>query len=100
LGLVYTPNTDTLRRSAAVELCNRLLAAGAVVRAFDPAIKRLPDELSAVSLVSSAADALSGADAAVICTRWPQFRSLDWPAILPTMRGRVSWTQTVFWKRN
>ena len=89
LGLIYTPNTDTLRRSTAVELCHQLLAAGAVVRAFDPAIKQLPDELSPVSLVSSAADALSGADAAVICTRWPQFRSLDWPTILPTMRGRV-----------
>ncbi len=89
LGLVYTPNTDTLRRSAAVELCHRLLAAGAAIRAFDPAIKQLPAELSAILLVSGAAEALSGADAAVVCTGWPQFRSLDWPAILPGMRGRV-----------
>ncbi len=89
LGLVYTPNTDTLRRSAAVELCNRLLTAGAAVRAFDPAIQQLPAELSAVSLAPNAGDALSGADAAVVCTGWPQFRTLDWPAILPGMRGRV-----------
>jgi UDPglucose 6-dehydrogenase len=89
LGLVYTPNTDTLRRSAAVELCNHLLTAGAAVRAFDPAIKQLPAELAAVSLASSVADAFRGADAAVVCTGWPQFRSLDWPAILPRMRGRV-----------
>ncbi len=89
LGLVYTPNTDTLRRSAAVELCAQLLAAGAAVRAFDPSIKQLPPELAAVSLASSAADALSGAVAAVVYTGWPQFRLLDWPAILPNMRGRV-----------
>ena len=31
LGLTYTTNTDTLRRSAAVELCRQLLAAGARV---------------------------------------------------------------------
>jgi UDPglucose 6-dehydrogenase len=89
LGLVYTPNTDTLRRSAAVELCGQLLGAGAVVRAIDPAVKSLPTELSAVSLAPGAAEALSGADAAVVCTEWPQFRALDWAAILPKMRTRV-----------
>jgi UDPglucose 6-dehydrogenase len=89
LGLVYTPNTDTLRRSAAVELCIKLLAAGAAVRAFDPAIKHLPAGLTAISMTSSAADALRGAVAAVVCTGWPQFRSLDWPAILPNMRERI-----------
>jgi len=72
-----------------VELCTKLLAAGAAVRAFDPSIKELPAELAAVSLASSAADALSGAVAAVVYTGWPQFRLLDWPAILPNMRGRV-----------
>src|SRR6185436_10712770 len=34
LGLVYTPDTDTLRRSAAIELCQQLLDAGARVQAF------------------------------------------------------------------
>jgi UDPglucose 6-dehydrogenase len=32
---------------------------------------------------------LGGADAAVVCTEWPQFHALDWPAILPKMRSRV-----------
>ena len=39
LGLTYTTNTDTLRRSAAVELCQQLLDAGANVSAFDPVVK-------------------------------------------------------------
>lgn len=89
LGLVYTPNTDTLRRSAAVELCKQLVAAGAVVRAFDPAIKQLPAELDAVSLVMDAAAAVDGADAAVICTEWPQFRAVNWATALPKMRLRL-----------
>ncbi len=86
LGLTYTPNTDTLRRSAAVELCQQLLAAGAVVSAFDPAVKKLPPELSAVNLADSPATALAGAEAAVVCAEWPEFRQAAWPDLLRGMR--------------
>jgi len=86
LGLVYTPNTDTLRRSAAVELCQQLLAAGARVQAFDPALNSLPPELVAITLTADIAKALQQADAAVICTEWPQFRDANWVAILPLLR--------------
>ena len=89
LGLTYTTNTDTLRRSAAVALCRQLLDAGAKVAAFDPAVKNLPAELSAVSLAGDVAGVLKGADAAVICTEWPQFRQADWGSIVPQMRRRV-----------
>jgi len=86
LGLVYTPNTDTLRRSAAVELCRKLLEAGAMVNAFDPAIRELPPELSGVRLAANLAAALAGVDAAVLCTEWPQFRQAPWPELLRSMR--------------
>ncbi|HMP81179.1 MAG TPA: nucleotide sugar dehydrogenase [Verrucomicrobiota bacterium] len=89
LGLVYTPNTDTLRRSAAVELCKQLVASGATVRAFDPAIKLLPAELSAVSLATDVASAINGADAVVVCTEWPQFRTVNWTAALAGMRSCI-----------
>ena len=89
LGLTYTTNTDTLRRSAAVELCQKLLEAGAKVAAFDPAVKILPKELSAASLAADVAGALKNVDAAVICTEWPQFRQADWPKIVPAMKQPV-----------
>jgi UDPglucose 6-dehydrogenase len=89
LGLTYTVNTDTLRRSAAVELCRDLLAAGAEVRAFDPTVKRLPAELAPVRLAAQVADAVKGADAAVVCTEWPEFRGADWAKIAPAMRQRI-----------
>jgi UDPglucose 6-dehydrogenase len=89
LGLTYTTNTNTLRRSAAVELCKQLLAAGATVSAFDPAVKSLPNELSSVFLGNDVARALKGADAAVVCTEWPQFRQADWPKIVAQMRKKV-----------
>ena len=89
LGLTYTPNTDTLRRSAAVELCRQLLDAGASVSAFDPAIPQLPPELSFVALAKDIATALAGADAVAVCTEWPQFRQADWAKIIPQMRTPV-----------
>jgi len=89
LGLTYTTNTDTLRRSAAVELCEKLLDAGANVSAFDPAVKQLPAELGNIRLATEIAGALKGADAAVVCTEWPQFRQAAWPQLAPAMRQRV-----------
>ena len=89
LGLTYTANTDTLRRSAAVELCQQLLKTGAKVAAIDPAVKILPQELSEASLAADIAAALDGADAAVVCTEWPQFRQADWAEIVRAMKQPV-----------
>lgn len=89
LGLVYTTNTDTLRRSAAVELCQQLIDAGATVVAHDPVVKSLPEELRAVTLAPDLAAAVSGADAAAVCTEWPQFRRADWVKLVPQMRQAV-----------
>jgi UDPglucose 6-dehydrogenase len=89
LGLTYTTNTDTLRRSAAVELCQKLLDAGANVSAFDPAVKNLPTELKSVSLAADIPSALNGAEAVAVCTEWPQFRQADWAKIIPQLRQPV-----------
>jgi UDPglucose 6-dehydrogenase len=86
LGLVYTPNTDTLRRSSAVELCQQLVAAGVRVQAFDPAIKTSPPELDGITLAGGIDAALAQADAAVVCTEWPQFREVSWPQVIRLMR--------------
>ena len=82
LGLVYTPGTDTLRRSSAVELARGLVDEGAVVRAFDPAVRVLPAELSSVALMDSVDGAIHGADVLVVCTEWPEFRAIDWSKAL------------------
>lgn len=86
LGLVYTPNTDTLRRSNAVELCQQLVKAGARVTAFDPAIKKSSPELDGVTLAAAAESTLVQADAAVVCTEWPAFREINWPHAAAQMR--------------
>jgi UDPglucose 6-dehydrogenase len=82
LGLTYKPGTDTLRRSLAVELCRELLNSGANLRVYDPVVHALPEELAAVSLSKDLGTVVTGCDAVVVCTEWPQIRDADWSGLL------------------
>ena len=86
LGLAYKPGTDTLRRSAALELCVQLVGLGARVQAFDPAVRGLPPGHADVALAAGAGAALAGADAAVVATEWPEFRALTAADCVAAMR--------------
>jgi len=86
LGLTYTSNTDTLRRSASLELCAHLLEGGANVRAFDPAVNVLPSQWEEITLSKDISSAVYGADAVVVCTECPVFRQANWASIIPLMR--------------
>lgn len=85
-GLTYKPGTDTLRRSLAIELCQSLIADGARVRAHDPAVKSLPDD---IELAPTAVDAVRGADALVVMTEWPEYRQIDAGAVAGAMKGKL-----------
>ena len=86
LGLTYKPETDTLRRSASIELCLRLLSRGCKVSCYDPVVKTLPDSLAAATLHLSLAEAIIGADAVVIMTPWPEIIQADWISLLQTKK--------------
>jgi UDPglucose 6-dehydrogenase len=75
LGLAFKPNTDDMREAPSLVLASRLLAEGAEVRGWDPVAR---PELQGVALCDSPLDAVTGADAAVIVTEWPQL--LDFPS--------------------
>jgi UDPglucose 6-dehydrogenase len=78
LGLTYKAGTSTLRRSSAVELAQKIHAAGATVKAHDPSVSTLPEELQAViALQTTPEDAVRGADAVVIATEWPEYRQIQ-----------------------
>jgi UDPglucose 6-dehydrogenase len=78
LGLAFKPNTDDMREAPSIVLANRLIAEGAEVRGWDPVADGavLP---RAVQIVSSVAEAVSGADAAVIVTEWVELKELASP---------------------
>ncbi|MGD8379724.1 MAG: UDP-glucose/GDP-mannose dehydrogenase family protein [Gammaproteobacteria bacterium] len=89
-GLAFKPNTDDMREAPSRTFLEAAWAAGATVRAYDPAAmdeaRRIyPDETRLV-LTHSADEALAGADALVVVTEWPQFRSPDFEKV----RGELS----------
>jgi len=89
LGLTYKPGTSTLRRSHALELAGLLLAAGAEVQAFDPQVSRPPPEPQGLALCADAYRAAEAADALVVITPWPEFKSLDLLRLRGAMRQAV-----------
>ncbi|MCU1698681.1 MAG: rfbB [Mycobacterium sp.] len=89
LGLTFKPGTDDLRDAPALDLARRLLAAGAVVSAFDPVVKALPDEFKAIRLTTDAYDAADRADAVVVTTEWPEFCEIDTVVLRQVMRGNL-----------
>jgi UDPglucose 6-dehydrogenase len=81
LGLAFKQNTDDVRMSPAIELCQRLLKEGARLRVHDPkamdkARSVLPpgDQVAYVEDMNAVAE---GCDALVVATEWPQFKKLD-----------------------
>jgi UDPglucose 6-dehydrogenase len=83
LGLAFKPNTNSVAGSASIQLTQNLLAKGARVRAYDPvAIPNARPQLNGmVKYCESAYGVAEGADALVVATGWPEFRTLDFAKI-------------------
>jgi UDP-glucose 6-dehydrogenase len=90
LGLAFKPNTDDMREAPSVDIARVLLAAGAEVRAYDPAaIDRSRALLPDVEYVNDAYEVAVGADALVLITEWNEFRQLDMARVKQLMRQPV-----------
>ena len=86
LGLAFKPNTDDMREASSLVLAARLQGEGATVVAYDPVAERPAGELlPSVALSDSAAEALDGADAAILVTEWAEFGELDWEELAGRM---------------
>ncbi|PND57580.1 nucleotide sugar dehydrogenase [Mycobacterium sp. ENV421] len=87
LGLTFKPGTDDLRDAPALDIARRLLVAGAVVSAYDPVVKTLPEEWAAIRTTRDVYEAADRVDAVVVTTEWPEFRLIDPVALRRVMRG-------------
>jgi UDPglucose 6-dehydrogenase len=86
LGLAFKPDTDDMREATSLVLSARLQGEGAVVTAYDPVAKGSASGLlPSVEMCESVADAVDGADAAVLVTEWPEFAELDWAGLRERM---------------
>jgi UDPglucose 6-dehydrogenase len=81
LGLAFKQNTDDVRMSPAIDLCQRLLKDGALLRVYDPqAMEKAKAVLKpgpALTFVNDMNLAPEGCDAIVVATEWPEFKKLD-----------------------
>ena len=99
-GLAFKPDTDDMREAPSVVLIGQLLDARCRIQAYDPAAGGQAQALLShrygerlwrerVHLASSAWEAVTGADALVLVTEWPQFRSPDFAALARALRSKV-----------
>ncbi len=86
LGIAFKANTDDTRESPSLEVMKRLVAKGAKVKAFDPAVTSV--ELDGVEVVGDAYSACEGASAIVIATEWDEFKWLDLDRIADVVTAR------------
>ncbi|MDZ7626894.1 MAG: UDP-glucose/GDP-mannose dehydrogenase family protein [Parvularculaceae bacterium] len=90
LGLTFKPNTDDMRDSPSLDIVPALQAAGATVRAFDPAgMEEARKSLEDVLYCDGPYHAMDGADAVVLLTEWDEFRALDLKRVKELLKAPV-----------
>lgn len=90
-GLSFKPKTDDIRESSSLHLIDRLLKAGAGVRAYDPAAmeetrKRIGDS---IYYASDPYDALKDADSLILMTEWSEFHLPDFKRVANLLTHKV-----------
>jgi len=90
-GLAFKPRTDDMREAPAITIIDRLLEAGALVRAYDPEAAPTARQLfdGRIALCDRSYDALDGADALAVVTEWNEFREPDFAKMRQLMRTPV-----------
>jgi len=88
-GLSFKPRTDDMREAPSLTIIERLLAAGATVRAHDPealqeAKKHFGDR---IEYSTNQYSILDGADALAIITDWDEYRNPDFERIKSALRS-------------
>ncbi len=90
-GLAFKPRTDDMREAPAIPIIERLLAAGAGVRAYDPEAAPTARRIfgDRIALCEKSYDALAGADALAIVTEWNEFREPDFSKMRAQLKSPV-----------
>ena len=90
-GLAFKPYTDDIREAPSLAMIRELTKAGVNIRAYDPEagnnVKRLT--LDRVIICEDEYEALKGADALLIVTEWPVFRTPDFNKMKKLLKRNV-----------
>jgi UDPglucose 6-dehydrogenase len=90
-GLAFKPYTDDIREAPSLENIRELLAAGAKVKAYDPEANENVRKLigDKIVLTDGPYSALEKADALLIVTEWPLFRTPDFGVVSKLLKNKV-----------
>lgn len=90
-GLAFKPYTDDIREAPALENITKLLSMGAKVRAYDPEAMENVKEIfgDKIYFAKDEYDALEGADALMIMTEWPVFRTPEFDKVKALLKNNV-----------
>ena len=90
-GLAFKPYTDDIREAPALDNIRELLAEGAKVTAYDPeAMDNVRNVLgNQITFAHTSYAALDDADALVIMTEWPMFRTPDFEKMNLLLKNKV-----------
>lgn len=87
LGLSFKPNTDDMRDAPSITIAQKLMAEGAIVRAYDPVAMEVAGELlPGVEMMPDPYELARGCDTLVVMTEWNEFKQLDKARIRDLMR--------------
>jgi UDPglucose 6-dehydrogenase len=87
-GLTFKADTDDLRDSPSLVIARKLLAEGAIVRAYDPAAgEKAADLIPGLDVRPDPYEASAGADVVALLTEWEELRWLDFERVKASMRG-------------
>ncbi len=90
LGLTFKPNTDDMRDAPSIAIVQALLDVGAELVAYDPeGMEAAAPLMPEVTMVKSAYEAVTGADAVVLVTEWDAFRGIDLERVGQLVNSRV-----------
>ena len=90
-GLAFKPETDDIREAPALYIIEDLLAAGATVTAFDPEAMNNVKGVFGDKIIyaENQYEALKDADALLILTEWPVFRTPDFDQMDELLKAKV-----------
>ena len=90
-GLAFKPKTDDVREAPAITVIQKLVEAGASVRAYDPKAKENAAKIlnQGVMFADTLYDVFDGADAMLLMTEWNEFRHPDFNRIKQLMKTPV-----------
>jgi UDPglucose 6-dehydrogenase len=90
-GLSFKPKTDDIREASSIFLIEKLLEAGARVRAYDPAAIIETKKLlgNRIEYTSDQYEALVNVDAVALMTEWSEFHLPDFNRMAELMKGKV-----------